>query len=142
MIRIFSIFALAILLPTAYSQVQKKPLSLEDVRSLISELPDLTLAEEVGDRGVSPLFSRSELRRLSDDGVGPATRAALERFVRLSTLTVILDPPTAGIAVTVGGRTKTSDAGGEAKFDLDADAYTIYIEPPMMYRTAQQRVSV
>jgi len=150
--RFVVIFVLAAsLVLVSRGQERKIPLTLQSIESLVRDrLPDETLAVEVRERGVDPLLRWREVQRLRDLGIGAATISALERFVQPSPLTFIVEPPMAGLAVSVasGGfsmaqpnRTGTTDSTGRVVIDgLRPGAYRVNLTPPATHRFIEREI--
>jgi hypothetical protein len=124
------------------AQDNKRPLTVDDVEELIRlRLPDARLAIEVRQRGVARLLTHTELRRLRDMGAGPESQAALERFLQLSPLIVITQPPIEGLRVTIGENSVLTNAEGQATITgLVPASYTVIMEKPPAYPRTERRV--
>ena len=131
-------------------QERKPPLTLQSIELLVRDLPDERLAVEVRQRGVAPLIRWREVQRLRNLGIGPATLSALEPFVQPLTLTLIVEPPMAGLAVSItsrgsnivtSNRIGTTDSTGTAVIDgLRPGAYRVNVTPPQTHRFIEREI--
>lgn len=133
-------------------QERKVPLTLQSIESLVRDrlLPDETLAVEIRERGIDPLLQWRDVERLRNSGSGQATISALEHFVQPITLTLILEPPLAGLAMSVvsrgfgmvqSSRTGTTDSTGKAIIGgLRPGAYRVNLTPPPTHRFMEREI--
>lgn len=135
-------------------QERKAPLTLQSIESIVRDrlLPDETFAIEIRERGVDPLLRWREVQRLRDLGSGSATIAELERFVQPLSLTLIVEPPMAGVTVSVASvgfrtarpdRARATDSTGTVVIDgLRPGAYRVNLTPPRTHRFAEREIVI
>jgi hypothetical protein len=150
--RFVAIFVLAAsIVLISHGQERKAPLTPQNIESLIRDrLPDEALAIEIRDRGVAPLLRWRDVRRLRALGIGPAVISALERFVEPLTLTLLVEPPMAGLVVSVAtvgvaqpDRGGTTDSTGRVVIDgLRPGAYRVNLTPPRTHRFAEREILI
>src|ERR1017187_5365930 len=126
------------------AQERTLPLTNREVEELIRvRMPDAQLAVEIRRLGIEPLLTHRDAGRLRDVGAGPQTQAALERYVQPSPLIVISEPPVEGLVVTVGNRSVSTNADGQATIaGLAPGSYRLIVEKPPAYLRAEHQVSL
>lgn len=148
--RLVLVCSIALALP---GQERNTSLTFENIESLFrNRLPDERLAIEIRERGVDPPLLWREVQRLRELGIGPATSSALERFVEPSTLTIVVEPPLAGLPVSVasGGsglpepdRNGITDSSGRVTIDgLRPGMYRLNLKPPATHRYVEREIIV
>jgi hypothetical protein len=122
------------------SQERKTPLTPKQVESLVRDLPDARLAEEIRTRGIDPPISSSDLQRLRFAGAGSNTQSALMNFLVRSPLTIIVNPMVRDVMVTVEDHNAVTDSNGRAIIDdLLPGTHLLVVEKPPVHPSIEQR---
>jgi hypothetical protein len=123
------------------SQERKPALTSRQVESLVRDLPDVRLAEEIRVRGVDPPITSSGLRRLLLAGAGPDTQSALKHFLIRSPLTVVVNPVVRDAVVTVEDYKVVTDSNGSVTIDgLAPGTHELVVEKPPAHPRMEERI--
>ena len=140
--RFLSFVLMAVAFPAQLpSQERRAALTIRQVESLVSDLPDARLAEEIRSRGIDRPITSSDLQRLRVAGAGSNTQSALVKFFVRSPLTVTVNPMVRDTRVTVDDHNAVTDSDGRVTIDgLAPGAHLLVVEKPPAHPRIEQRI--